>query len=211
MPTNQIDNRPLQNDENTMLTHPYNIAMVLFLTSLTMIFVGLSAAYLYTRVQTGEAPIKIPLIFLANTVVLYASTYLLKIAKNAYIADNTALYQRSLVFTLLLTLLFGVLQFVGWEHLLAENPNVTNGNMRAYLYAISIIHFLHILGGLPFFIAFTIVAYLNMKEPVTVLVYFSDPLKRLRLRLLTMYWNFLDYLWIYLMLFFWINYFVKIG
>ena len=45
-----------------------------------------------------------------------------------------------------------------------------------------------------------------MKEPVSVLVYFSDPEKRLKLRLLTIYWHFLDGLWIYLVLFFWVNY-----
>jgi cytochrome c oxidase subunit III len=79
--------------------------------------------------------------------------------------------------------------------------------MRDYVWAISIIHFLHILGGLPFFIVFLYTAYTRMKEPVSVLVYFSDPVKQLRLRLLTMYWLFLDYLWIYLIVFFWGNYF----
>ena len=47
-----------------------------------------------------------------------------------------------------------------------------------------------------------------MKEPVTVLVYFSDPEKRLRLRLLTIYWHFLDGLWIFLVLFLLANYFI---
>ena len=42
----------------------------------------------------------------------------------------------------------------------------------------------------------------HMKEPVSVLVYFSDPEKRLNLRLLGIYWHFLDVLWIYLVVFF---------
>ena len=44
-----------------------------------------------------------------------------------------------------------------------------------------------------------------MREPVSVLIYFSDPEKRLKLRMLTMYWHFMDALWIYLVVFLLIN------
>ena len=44
----------------------------------------------------------------------------------------------------------------------------------------------------------------------TVLVYFTDPVKQLELRLLSRYWHFLDYLWIYLMVFFWANFFIQV-
>lgn len=198
------------NDFSSLRTHPYSIMMYLILAGLTMIFVGLSAAYLYTRVQTGESPIKIPFIFLLNTVVLFGSSWCLKKANVFYEADNTEGYQRALVGTLVLTLLFMALQYWGWHILIKDNPNIfKGGNMSAYVYAISIIHLLHVLGGLPFFIIFIITAYTRMKEPVSVLIYFSDPLKQLRLRLLTLYWSFIDYLWIYLMAFFWANYFLQ--
>lgn len=198
------------NDFRSLPTHPYSIMMYLVLASLTMIFFGLSAAYLYTRFTTvpSVAPIKIPFLFLGNTVVLSASSWALRRAKAFYKADNTEGYQRALWATLLLTLVFMGLQFVAWQMLWAENPNLANSNMVSYVWAISIIHFIHILGGLPFFIVFLITAYKRMKEPVSVLVYFSDPMKQLRLRLLTLYWQFLDYLWLYLMLFFWVNYFI---
>jgi cytochrome c oxidase subunit 3 len=62
--------------------------------------------------------------------------------------------------------------------------------------------------GLPFLYLFYRAAKKYMIDPVTVLVYFSDPEKRLKLRLLTIYWHFLDLLWIYLVLFFGINMFV---
>jgi cytochrome c oxidase subunit 3 len=52
---------------------------------------------------------------------------------------------------------------------------------------------------------FAITAYKRMKEPVSVLIYFSDPAKKRKLNLLTTYWHFLDALWIYLVLFFLIN------
>jgi cytochrome c oxidase subunit III len=205
------DVRNHQNIDFTNLnTHPYNIMTILLLAGLTMIFVGLSGAYLYTRFSTHEPPIKMPILFLLNTVVLMASSWVLRKAKTFYLNDDTESYQRSLLTTLMLTVLFIFLQFMAWKQLWLANPNISTGNMRAYIYAISIIHFLHILGGLPFFILFTYNAYIRLREPVSVLVYFSDPLKRLKLKLLTMYWRFLDILWLYLVLFFWANYFIQI-
>jgi cytochrome c oxidase subunit III len=199
------------NDFSSLRTHPYSIMMYLFLAGLTMIFVGLSFAYMYTRVQTGEPPIRMPLLFLANTVVLYGSSWFLRRAKMMYEADDTEGYQKSLLATVLVIFLFMILQYIGWEMLKADNPNIfKGGNMSAYIYAISVVHVFHILFGLPFFLLFLYRAYTKMLDPVTVLVYFADPVKQLELRLLSRYWHFLDYLWIYLMVFFWANYFIQI-
>jgi cytochrome c oxidase subunit 3 len=67
------------------------------------------------------------------------------------------------------------------------------------------VHLAHVVAGLPVLIRFYVIAKKRMIDPVTVLVYFSDPEKRLKLRLLTVYWHFLDVLWIYLVVFFGIN------
>jgi cytochrome c oxidase subunit III len=199
------------NDFSSLRTHPYSIMMYLFLAGLTMIFVGLSFAYMYTRVQTGEPPIQMPIIFLINTVVLYGSSWFLRRAKTMYEVDNTEGYQKSLLATVLVIFLFMILQYVGWEMLKAQNPNIfRGGNMSAYIYAISVVHVFHILFGLPFFLLFLYRAYTKMENPVTVLVYFTDPVRQLELRLLSRYWHFLDYLWIYLMVFFWANYFIQL-
>ena len=101
------------NDFSSLRTHPYSIMMYLFLAGLTMIFVGLSFAYVYTRVQTGEAPIRMPYIFLLNTLVLYGSSWTLKRAKMMYEADDTEGYQKSLLATTLIIFLFMTLQYVG--------------------------------------------------------------------------------------------------
>jgi len=82
---------------------------------------------------------------------------------------------------------------------------LSSDNMASYLYLISGLHFLHVIFGIPFLAAFVIVAYKKMKEPVSVLIYFSDPGKLRKLKILTIYWHYLDILWIYLVAFFSIN------
>ena len=189
--------------------HPYNILLFLLLFAVTALFFSLSAALVYTRIQNQLPPIKLPNIFILNTLILIASSGTMIKAKQAYKEDNTGKYQNYLLATIMLSILFMVAQFIGWRTLFMEDIYLHTGNSAAYLYIISGLHFAHVIAGLPFLITFLRKAYSHMKEPVSVLVYFSDPEKRLWLRLLTIYWHFLDIMWIYLVIFFWVNYLFK--
>ncbi len=200
-----------EEQDNSTMFHPYNIILTLVLMGMVMLFMATTLSYVYSRVQNGLPPIKVPFMFLVNTLILIASSWMMKRAQNAYLDDNTELYKKSLLSTLLLTLAFVIAQGIAWMMMVNDNILISTSNAAGYIYAISILHILHVGLGLPFMVAFCIVAYKRMKEPISVLVYFSDPLKALKLKLLTRYWHFLDILWIYLVLFFYINYFVKLS
>ena len=185
--------------------HPKNIYLTLLLFSLAMLFLALTAAFVYTRVQSDLPPIKLPILFVVNTIILLASSYTMVQAKKAYLADNTRQYTNMLWYTLGLSIFFLLMQCIAWYQLFDQQVYITSDNSAGYLYVISGLHFAHVIAGLPFLGVFLYKADRYMKEPVSVLVYFSDPDKRLNLRLLTLYWHFLDGLWIYLILFFFIN------
>ncbi|MEL6988921.1 MAG: cytochrome c oxidase subunit 3 [Bacteroidota bacterium] len=175
------------------------------LAGVTALFLGFSGAYIYSRVQNGIAAIQLPPLFFVNTIILAASSYTLILAKRFYLSDQTEKYKVALLSTLILTLLFLVLQIIAWKSLINQNILINSSTTTSYLYVISFVHFAHVIGGLPFLILFAITAYRKMKEPVSVLIYFSDPTKKRKLKLLTTYWHYLDGLWIYLVLFFLIN------
>jgi cytochrome c oxidase subunit III len=200
---------PQENEYQNLTFHPFNIMMTLLLIGVTALFLALSAAYIYSRVQNQIPPIEIPSMFVFNTLILLASSWTLIKAQKAYEDDDTGSYQKNLGITLGLSILFMLAQCVAWWQLLEMNHGITSSNTAGYVWAISILHLLHVLGGIPFLAAFFYVAVKRMKEPVSVLVYFSDPLKRLKLKLLTKYWHYLDILWIYLVVFFYINYVLK--
>ena len=189
--------------------HPYNVLLILGLLGITAMFLAFSAAFMYTRVQSNLPPIKLPGIFLFNTLILLGSSATMVWAKRSYKRDHTDNYQRALLATMLLSLVFMILQAVGWSQLFSNQIYIHSDNSAGYLYVISGLHFAHVIAGLPFLGLFLWVARKRMKEPVSVLVYFSDPEKRLKLRLLTIYWHFLDGLWIYLVLFFYLNYLLR--
>ena len=188
--------------------HPYNILLMLILAGVSALFLAFSVAFVYTRFQNGLPAVKLPNLFYFNTIILLASSYTMIWAKKCYLADETLKYQQALVYTILLSFVFMALQVVAWYQLLEEIP-LNSSNSASYLYLLSAVHFAHVIAGLPFLGLFLYTARKKMKEPVSVLVYFSDPDKKLKLRLLTVYWHFLDALWIYLVVFLLINYLVN--
>lgn len=194
--------------DRNYVVHPLYITITLVLASITSLFVGFSGAYLYNRIQEGAEAIQLPSLFYANTLILISSSVTLTIAKRAYRLDNTQRYQLMLAMTLILSILFIVAQLFAWRQLQESNILVNGENMGSYLYVISGLHFTHVIAGIPFLAFFLYSAVKKMKEPVSVLVYFSDPDKKRKLDILTIYWHFLDILWVYLVLFFLINYLV---
>lgn len=201
--------KPYRNENITEVNlsfHPYNIMMALTIIGLSVIFLALTAAYVYNRIMFASlTPIHVPPFFLFNTLVLLASSYCLWKAKQYYQEDNTVYYQRTLLLTFVLSLIFLCLQIFAWYSLFEKNIGFAQSNMASYLYVLSGLHFLHVIAGLPFLFIFYRTSVVKMKEPVSVLIYFSDPYKKLKLKLLTLYWHFLDLLWVYLVLFLWVN------
>ncbi|MFN7325257.1 MAG: heme-copper oxidase subunit III [Chitinophagales bacterium] len=191
-----------QREDQQLLFHPYNIMLVLLLFGLSMLFLALTLSYAYTKVTMGVGTIQVPPLFYLNTLVLLGSSYTMVRAQRAYLRDDTAEYQKSLQQTIWLSVVFMGLQAITWTWLFKINQvSLSSSTAAGYLYVISIVHLLHVVAGLPFIYLFLKAAKKHMIDPVTVLVYFSDPEKRLKLRLLTLYWHFLDLLWIYLVVF----------
>lgn len=194
--------------ERNQIIHPQLLGLCLLLFGITALFLGFSAAYLYSRFTMGMEPIELPVLFIFNTLILIATSFILKRSMVYYKQDETEKYKGSLLLTLILTLIFLVSQIIAWKQLYAQGILVNHSNMASYLYLISIVHFAHVVAGIPFLGLFYFHAYKRMVEPVSVLVYFSDPDKKRKLKMLTLYWHFLDGLWIYLVLFFLLNYLI---
>jgi len=203
--------KPIQYDHKGRPTtlHPYNVFLTLFLAGMTMLFLALSVSYLYTRIQMNIPPIKLPGLFIVNTLILILSSYTMKRANDSYREDDTEKYVQSLIYTIVLSVIFMLSQVFAWGMLFKNNIPIAHSNTASYLYLISFLHFAHVMAGIPFLILFIRAARLRMKDPVSVLVYFSDPEKKLKLKLLTFYWHFLDVLWIYLVVFFYVNHLIS--
>jgi len=171
-------------EERNYLIHPSYIVLALLLAGVTALFLGFSCAYLYTRIQNGTPAIKLPSLFIINTFILVLASYSLIKAMRYYKSDQTKKYQLSLGTTLILTIIFLISQIIAWDNLYSNGILINHSTMASYLYIISIIHFAHVIFGIPFLAYFLYHSIKKMKEPVSVLVYFSDPAKKRNLKLL---------------------------
>ncbi len=194
--------------ERNYLVHPLYILITLILASVTALFLGFSLAYLYSRVQNGQSPISVPWLFYANSLFLLLASYSLRKTKICYEQDETSLYKRQLWITLGLTVVFLISQIIAWQQMYAVNNGLSSSTLTSYLYVISGIHFVHVIAGIPFMGYFIFDARKRLIEPASVLLYLSDPDKKRKLTVLSIYWHFLDGLWIYLVLFFSLNYLI---
>ena len=192
-------------DERNYVIHPLYILITLVLASISALFVGFTVAYIYSRVQNGLAPVEIPNLFFINTFFLLAASWTLVKTKSAYEEDNTRRYKQLLWITLILTVLFLVAQILAWRQLMEMNIGIGSSTLGSYLYVISGVHFTHVIAGIPFLVFFIIDARKRLVEPASVLLYLSDPDKKRKLSVLSIYWHFLDGLWIFLIVFFLIN------
>lgn len=195
-------------EERNYVIHPLYIIITLVLAGVTSLFIGFTVAYVYSRVQNGLPPVELPPLFFINTIFLVAASFLLVRTKRAYLDDETRMYKVFLWIVFGLTILFLIFQIIAWQQMLAMNISIAGSNLGSYLYVISGIHFLHVIAGIPFLGYFIYDARRRLVEPASVLVYLSDPDKKRRLTVLSVYWHFLDGLWIFLILFFLINRFI---
>lgn len=130
-------------------------------------------------------------------------------AKQAYREDQTKTYKNALAIAIVLSVAFLIMQIIAWQQMMGQSVFVSSNNSAGYLYLLSGLHLFHVFGGIPFLVYFLHQARQEMKEQVSVLVYFSDPERRLKLHLLTIYWHFMDALWLFLIVFFYLIYWTQ--
>jgi len=184
------------------------IMIYLILAGVTTLFLGFALAYAYTRFDQGAPAIKLPWLFFPSTVVLWYSSYLLKKVKIAYEEDDPETFVKMLRWTLITSLIFLVMQCAGWIELITTGIPVTYSTLASYIYVISAVHLGHVLLGLPFLIIYYIKSKRRLSGELESMVFFADPDPRRHLKLLSIYWIFLDRLWIGLMIFFWVNWLI---
>jgi len=182
--------------------HPAKIMITLIIMAVTVLFLAFSASYIFSRIQSNLNPVKVPLLFFINTLFIMGSSYSIEKSIKLYQSEKTEKYKHALVITLLLTLFFLIGQIYAWRMLFLQNTGMIGDNSTSYLYVLSGVHFTHVIGGLPFLISFYIKAIRKLKGPVENLIYYADEAIFMRLKVLRIYWHFVDLLWIYLIIFF---------
>ena len=173
--------------------HPKKLALWVSLVSLVMMFTALTSAYIVRRAGGNWLEFSIPNIFYVNTLVIIVSSITLHAAYVAFKREAALAYKMLLSLTFVLGIAFIVLQYIGWEQMAAAGLDIRINPSTSFIYAISGLHALHVIGGIAVLSVALVMAFvLEVKQ---------SPARKLRLELTLTYWHFVDVLWIYLIVF----------
>jgi len=183
-----------ENSTNRSKIDSKKLALLIGCASIVMMFAGLTSAYIVRRAGGNWLEFRLPNIFFINTIVMLSSSVAIHSAYIFFKKGNEFLYKTLLIVSFILGLAFVVLQYQGWLDLTAIGVELTGNPAGSFIYVISGVHAAHVLGGLAAIMVAMIQAF-SLKYKVT-------KKRKLRFELTLIYWHFVDFLWIYLLIFF---------
>ncbi len=173
----------------------YKLLLLVAMVSMTMMFAGLTSAFVVSKSRLDWLKdFQIPSAFFYSTAVIIGCSITFHLAKKAIQKDNRNATTSFLLLTLALGILFVLLQFMGFGQVVAQGYYFTgtaSNITTTFLYVVTVVHLAHLAGGL---ISLLIIIYNHFKQKY-------NSTQTLGIELGTMYWHFLDLLWVYLFLF----------
>ncbi|MAY84630.1 MAG: cytochrome oxidase subunit III [Flavobacteriales bacterium] len=163
--------------------------------SIVMLFAGLTSAVIVRKGDGNWTSFELPDIFLFSTIALALSSVTLWIAKWGAKRDQQGFVKAGLSTTFALGLAFIYMQLEGYEQLVEMGIFFTGAEQTAsgsFLYIISALHIAHLVGGIIALIVTMINGFLGHYKSKNLL----------GLQLCSIYWHFMDAMWIYLYIFF---------
>ena len=190
--------------------HPHKFAMWMAMGSISMMFAGLTSAYVVRQAQGNWRYYNLPVVFWYSTFAIFLSSITLIMGVKAYKNREMRKFKGLITITMILGLLFGALQYAGFYQLFhqlqlvringqvlntSENVRINGNPSESFLYIIAGLHLAHLFGGI---VALIVVFFKAFSKKVKVY-------NATGLEIVSSYWHFMDILWIYLFIFFLAN------
>lgn len=177
----------------------YRMGMWVALAAILMMFTSLTSAYIVRAASSNDwQPIGMPRVLLLSTAFIVISSVSIEIARRKLKSAQQDSYKRWLLVTTALGVGFLGSQLLAWRQLVRQGIFVSSNPHSSFFYLLTATHGVHLLGGL---LALTYLLVRTTKLQGNQVQ--SGP--QAAAGAVTLYWHFMDALWIYLflLLFFW--------
>ena len=189
---------PAEKLKKRLRYHPVRVFTYLIILGISSAFLTLVFCYFATTAGSVWNKFELPQIFHANTIIILVSSYSVWQMRRANMRDDHAGYKSALLITALLGVAFTFFQLIGWRELLAKGVSFQHHISGSYLYLISGLHLLHLLVGVCFLLWFLYQAYVVDRDAYKALLFETDPVNKLKIEMMGLYWHFVDGLWLFL-------------
>ncbi|HKZ02043.1 MAG TPA: cytochrome c oxidase subunit 3 [Pyrinomonadaceae bacterium] len=186
----------IQNDPITQQHYGhYRLGMMVALAGMVMLFTSLTSAYIVRAAASNDwVTLPVPRMLWVSTALILISSATLEMARKALRHEAGAAYGSWLAVTSVLGLGFLVAQLVVWRELARQGLYISSNPHSSFFYLLTGTHGLHLAGGLLALI-YLFVRFPNLRQgdrAVGRQIAAADAA--------TLYWHFMDALWIFLFL-----------
>ena len=171
--------------------HPQVFGLYIAFASILMMFGALTSAYIVKHAQGDWLEYAMPTQFYWSTAILLMSSITLHLSYRSFLNTKEQGYKLLLIVSFVLGIAFVALQYQGWITLFGMGVDLKANVSGSFLYLITGLHALHILGGIAAITVAIIHAY--------TLPFVVTAKRKTRFKLVLHYWHFVDILWIYLL------------
>jgi len=169
--------------------------LFVLLAASTMVFAAFSSAFVVRRGLSDDwTSLSKPPILFVNTVVLLASSIVLDQSRRALKAGDRSKFNLWWTAATALGMLFLVGQAIAWLQLKAAGVYVATNPSSSFFYVLTAAHAFHLLGGVSALLYVDVQAWRLRLGPA----------KRTAIDVTAIFWHFLDCLWLYLMILFYV-------
>jgi len=183
------------NEDQRKKLHPHKFTLLVAMGSIVMMFAGFTSAYVVKSNQVNWLQFTMPPMFWYSTGVMLLSSLTIYLAAKAFRAREMQRYRFLITITAILGIAFVVLQCLGFAYLEQHGVKLLGAGSNAagsFLGVITGVHMLHVLGGVIVLLVMFFGAFSSRRKN-----YSSNAIE-----MAGIYWHFVDFLWIYLFLFF---------
>lgn len=171
----------------------YRLGMWVALASITMLFTALSSAYIVRAASSSDwQPLGMPRILLLSTALILVSSGTLETARRKLRAAAVGAYKSWLLVTVVLGVGFLVSQLLAWRQLVRQGVYVASSPHSSFFYLLTALHGAHLVGGLAALGYLSLASRAPREKPLAV------GKAQAKADAVTLYWHFMDFLWVYL-------------
>jgi cytochrome c oxidase subunit 3 len=168
----------------------YVTGLTMGLAAILMFFMALVSAFIVRKgLSTDWRPFALPPILYFNTLLLLVSSVTIQAARRKLARDDMEGFRHWWLVTTGLGLLFVAGQLLAWRQLVHEGVYLATNPSSSFFYVLTAAHGVHLLGGI---IALIAIAFWNWKK--------AKVTRATATEMATIYWHFMDGLWIFLFL-----------
>ncbi len=190
-----------KSDENifTKRREPLGIMLWLSVIGSSLTFFSIFLIYWFRFGHESFQYIVLPDVFWLSTLVVLFSSITLHEANLAFKQERFNHFRVFLGATLALGIIFMVLQLIGWYSISHTWKLVRDNNAFGFVYLLTGLHLFHIIIGIGY-MGLLFKKSIENRTYVDSFVYSVNAPNRLKIKLITRYWHFVDVLWLIIFL-----------